>query len=358
MLLRSPATVSDFVVAGAFPRPSVLISGLQHGRPSPSQLHKLLALTVTGLAAEPLSWLQQLNYAKRLRQPIPDDPVVVIGHWRSGTTYLHQLMGCDPCATTARNSLTVAPQVALLLKPLLQPLLHRTMTPIRPIDAVPWGAEDPQEDEVGLSRLTMDSHMVGLAFPRDYLHHLRRTVLNTTPAYERALLKFSRLTWLHAGPGKHHLLIKNPAHSARVPLLLRLFPRCRFILLKRRPIDAVRSLVLVKQRLASLVGLQPPPDQITQVEETVEAHGLLMEAFESSRELIPSGQLTEVAFEDLRDAPVATVERIYTDLAIDSWAQAQALIARRAAQARSYRPSPVMLEPAAEQCLITLLSHG
>ena len=57
------------------------------------------------------------------------------------------------------------------------------------------------------------------------------------------------------------------------------------------------------------------------MEETVEAHGLLMEAFESFRELIPSGQLTEVAFEDLRDAPVATVERIYTDLAIDSWAR-------------------------------------
>ena len=335
----------------------MLISGLQHGRPSLTQLHKLLALTLTGLAAEPLSWLQQLQYGKRLQQPIPDDPVVVIGHWRSGTTYLHQLMGCDPCAATARNSLTVAPQLALLLQPLLQPLLHRTMTPIRPIDAVPWGAEDPQEDEVGLSRLTMDSHMAGIAFPRDYLHHLRRTVLQITPAYERALVKFSRLTWLHAGPGKHHLLIKNPAHTARVPLLLRLFPRCRFILLKRRPVDAVRSLVLVKQRLASLVGLQAPPDQITQVEETVEAHGLLMQAFEASRYLIPAGQLTEVDFEDLQDAPVATVERIYSDLAIDSWAQAQAPIARRAAQASRYRPLSVTLEPAAEQRLITLLGH-
>ena len=93
------------------------------------------------------------------------------------------------------------------------------------------------------------------------------------------------------------------------------------------------------------------------MEETVEAHGLLMEAFESSRELIPSGQLTEVAFEDLRDAPVATVERIYADLAIDSWSQAQAPIARRAAQSRHYRPLPVILEPTAEQRLITLLGH-
>ena len=68
--------------------------------------------------------------------------------------------------------------------------------------------------------------------------------------------------------------------------------------------------------------------------------------------------LTEEAFDDLRDAPVATVERIYTDLAIDSWAQAKAPIARRAAQSSRYRPLPVTLEPAAEQRLITLLGHG
>ena len=42
---------------------------------------------------------------------------MVIGHWRSGTTYLHQLLACDPTLATARNSLTTAPQVALLLKP-------------------------------------------------------------------------------------------------------------------------------------------------------------------------------------------------------------------------------------------------
>ena len=48
---------------------------------------------------------------------LPDDPIVVIGHWRSGTTYLHQLLACDPTLATARISLTTAPQVTLLLKP-------------------------------------------------------------------------------------------------------------------------------------------------------------------------------------------------------------------------------------------------
>ena len=38
----------------------------------------------------------------------PPDPIVVIGHWRSGTTYLHQLLASDPAAATVRNSLMVA----------------------------------------------------------------------------------------------------------------------------------------------------------------------------------------------------------------------------------------------------------
>jgi len=61
------------------------------------------------------------------------------------------------------------------------------------------------------------------------------------------LLHFTRLTWLHDGAGRSRLLIKNSAHTARVPLLLQLFPRARFVLLQREPIDSVRSLVQVKQ---------------------------------------------------------------------------------------------------------------
>ena len=134
------------------------------------------------------------------------------------------------------------------------------MTPTRPIDAVPWSAHDPQEDEIGLARLTFDTNMAGVAFPQQYLHHFRRCVLGATPHFERQLLQFTRLTWLHDGVGKRRLLIKNSAHTARVPLLLRLFPRARFVVLQREPVDSVRSLVQVKHpRLTPRQRLQEQP---------------------------------------------------------------------------------------------------
>jgi hypothetical protein len=346
----------DRLVATGFIRPGVLWRGLQCCRPSLARWRVSVLVGLSGLLVEPLAWLQSLLFARRLRRlQLPDDLIVVIGHWRSGTTYLHQLLACDPAVATARNTLTIAPQVALLLKPWIAPVLKTWMTRTRPIDAVPWGPDDPQEDELGLARLTFDTNMAGMAFPRNYLANFRRHVLVTTRAYERQWLQFCRLTWLHDGAGKTHWLIKNSVHTARVSLVLRHFPRARFVVLRRTPVDSIRSLVQVKQRLGTLVGLQPVPDQGTQVEETVTAQRELLEAFETSRHLIPDQQLLELDYDDLIHQPLQAVERIYTRFGLSSWAVAKAPIKARIDQARSYSADPVRLPQPAERRLQSLV---
>ena len=65
-------------------------------------------ITVSGLMVEPLAWLQSLLLRRQLRAgQLPPDPIMVIGHWRSGTNYLHQLLASDPAASFIRNSLIV-----------------------------------------------------------------------------------------------------------------------------------------------------------------------------------------------------------------------------------------------------------
>ena len=62
-------------------------------------------ITLSGLMMEPLAWLQSLLLRRQLRAgQLPPDPIVVIGHWRSGTTFLHQLLASDPAAALIRNS--------------------------------------------------------------------------------------------------------------------------------------------------------------------------------------------------------------------------------------------------------------
>jgi len=357
MRVKPMHRVIDRQVAGGCITPHAFFSALAMTRPSPSRLLRGLQLGIGGLCLAPIGWLQSLIWGRSLRElELPDDPVIVIGHWRSGTTYLHQLLAADPGAATARNALTVAPQVALLLKPLIIAVLNRLMTATRPIDAVPWSALDPQEDEIGLARLTIDTHMAGVAFPQHYLKHFHRCAISSTRRFQRQLHYFSCLTWAHDGDGKRHLLIKNPAHTARVPLLLGLFPRARFVFLTREPMETIRSLTLVKQKLADLIGLQPAPDQQRQVEETALAHRLLLEAFEAARSQIPGGQLVEVEYADLVNSPMATVEKIYRDLSIEGWDQAEASIQARVERAQFYDACAVLLEPQAERRLQELLA--
>lgn len=145
MRMKRSASLADLLVAGGFVRPHVLWRGLQLGRPDWACWPKILLLSLSGVIVGPFAWLQSLLWGSQLRQlSLPPDPIVVIGHWRSGTTYLHQLLACDPTMATARNSLTVAPQVALLFRLPIRLILGIGMTSVRPIDAVPWGIDDPK----------------------------------------------------------------------------------------------------------------------------------------------------------------------------------------------------------------------
>jgi len=187
----------DRLVAGGFLRPAVLLRGLQLRRPALSCWRVGLVMGLSGLLVEPLAWLQSWLWARRLRKAeLPDDPIVVVCHWRCGTTYLHQLLACHP-------TLATAPQVALLLKPWIRWDLRARMTRQRPIDAVPWGPDDPQEDELGLARLTIDTNMAGMAYPWFFW----RNVLGSSAAFERHWLHFTKLTWIYDGQRKTGLLI-------------------------------------------------------------------------------------------------------------------------------------------------------
>ena len=96
---------SELLVIAGFIRPWVLWRGLFVGRSFLSHWSSAVMITVSGLMMEPLAWLQCLLLRRQLRAgQLTPDPIVVIGYWRSETTYLHQLLASDPAAALIRNS--------------------------------------------------------------------------------------------------------------------------------------------------------------------------------------------------------------------------------------------------------------
>ena len=234
--------------------------------------------------------------------------------------------------------------------------MHAWMTAVRPINEIPWSENDPQEDEVRIACLTMDTQMAAMAFPQVFPFHFRRVVMRWTAAHDQQCLRFTRLTWFDECPGSFRLLIKNSAHMARVSMVLRHFLRACFVLLHRKAEDSIRSLVHVKQRLAELFGLQPAPDLCTQVDQLPAARWQLINAFELSRPLTPADQLLEVDCNDPVAMPLETVQRIFDHLRLGGSYEARGPIQKRISQARSYTADPVQLPGEAQRRLQELLA--
>ena len=64
--------------------------------PSAADIHGVFDHDFLDRQLDSCVWLQRLIYGRRIAATeIKEPPIFIIGHWRSGTTYLHELMVCD-----------------------------------------------------------------------------------------------------------------------------------------------------------------------------------------------------------------------------------------------------------------------
>lgn len=87
-----------------------------HGfRMRPSRLPVALSATLATANNSLLGLFQSAIYGARLRDTkIEHDPIFVLGHWRSGTTHLHELLALDDRLAFPTSFECFAPQHCLL----------------------------------------------------------------------------------------------------------------------------------------------------------------------------------------------------------------------------------------------------
>ena len=67
--------------------------------PSLGRVHIVVSAAIFSLMNSVLNVLQQVVYGRRIARVTLAPPVFIIGHWRSGTTFLHELLTRDPTLT-------------------------------------------------------------------------------------------------------------------------------------------------------------------------------------------------------------------------------------------------------------------
>ena len=100
------------------------------------------------------------------RRKLAAPPLFVLGHWRSGTTLLHELLILDERHTYPNTYECFAPHHFIWTEWFVPPLLRKLLPSTRPMDAMEAGWERPQEDEFALCNMGIPTPYLAWAFPR------------------------------------------------------------------------------------------------------------------------------------------------------------------------------------------------
>jgi hypothetical protein len=260
-------------------------------------------------------------------------PVFILGHYRSGTTHLHELLALDPQYASPTRYQTFNPHTFLSTESWRKPLVEPFMLPRR-----------VQEDEVAYMVLSQFSPYMDWCFPRSrdgYGRYLtfERANADEVEAWARATVTFLKaLTLRYNRP----LILKSPPHTARVKLLLKLFPDARFIHIRRNPYKVFLSTVSLLKAVNPVFRLQGGPWSIDE-NDVLQTYKTMYEAYLADRRFVPQGQLIEIAYEDLDREPISQLERVYQQLSLGDFAAVKPAIETYLAsiasyQKRRYRP--------------------
>ncbi|PSC74347.1 P-loop containing nucleoside triphosphate hydrolase [Micractinium conductrix] len=284
-------------------------------------------------------------------QALHPEPIFILGHPRTGTTHVHNLMALDPRFACARTLHAGFPSAFLWLER-FQWALAGLIDDTRPMDMMPLSFATPAEDEIATSALTGDvSAYLPLLFMRDHkqlfsdFYTFEGATAEDSRRWRDALLWFLRKVTLrcswddaaaaqHGGsrgssagragsagappPAPRPLLIKSPVHTARVRTLLQLFPRARFIYVHRDPLEVFASAAHMADTYYWYCYLQTPGDaDVTDF--ILDQYELLHRTYTADRALILPGRLVKVSFAELDGSPLGTLRRIYSGLGLEGF---------------------------------------
>jgi hypothetical protein len=289
------------------------------------------AIAAVSPAMEVLCAAERLGYGRRIREArLVHPPVFIIGHWRSGTTLLHNALSRDPQFGYVTLFQSLAPGSFLIGRRTLQPLLLLRAPNTRPMDNVKIHMRYPSEEEYALAHLCPQSMYAGFNFPRALPELFERFGLmrgisraersEWRAAYRELLIK---ATINFSG---RRLVLKNPVNTGRIREVLQTFPGAKFIHIHRNPYEVFRSTLHLYRAVLKVTSLQRISGERL-VEYVLDFYPRLMDAYWEQRAGIPPGDHAEIRYEDLVRSPLSEIKRVYAELGLGGWNEARSPIA-------------------------------
>ncbi len=297
--------------------------------------------------------LQERKYQKQLaNEPLKHDPVFILGHWRSGTTFVHNIFAQDPHFGFTTTYQTVFPHYVMVMQGMFKPTMSWLMPDHRPTDNMELAVDLPQEEEFALQNTCPSSYYDFWFYPERMQEYCDRflTMKTATPEeiqdfkekFEK-LVKISLWNTRRDCPDAQYLS-KNPPHTGRVKVLTEMYPNAKFIYLMRNPYTVFESSrSFFNNTIAPLELHSITPEQMEQ--NILRNYVELYKAYQEQKKFIPEGNLYEVKFEDIEKDAFCITERIYKELGIPGWDGAKDAIEAYITSKKKYKKNKYQYDP-------------
>ncbi|HEX6961548.1 MAG TPA: sulfotransferase [Lacipirellula sp.] len=307
---------------------------------SPARIPMCGAITGFTALNSVLAGLDRFAYGRKIDAvEIAKPPLFILGHWRAGTTFLHELLIRDPEHTYFTTYQCFTPHHFVLTQKRLVPWIGMFVPERRPMDNMAAGWDRPMEDEFALQSLGVPTPYLCSMFPNrgavypEYLS-LRELSQADRERWKRELMTFcKRLTFCD----NRRIVIKSPAHTARVRTLLEMFPEAKFVHIARNPYALYRSTLGLWRSLNAEEGLQTVRDERWLGTYVIDSLKRMYDAYLEDRDLLRDDQLVELRYEDLVPDPKAQLRSIYEKLDLGDFSRVEPALDEHLHEVRDYR---------------------
>jgi omega-hydroxy-beta-dihydromenaquinone-9 sulfotransferase len=301
--------------------------------------HRAVFITLSSLMNSIHRSIEERKFSAAVAGIEVPPPLFILGHWRTGTTHLHNLLALDSDQFAFANTYQVVNPHTFLTTEAVNTKRFAWMVPDkRPMDNMALSFDAPQEDEFAPCLMSLRSLYLGISFPRRQGYYEKFLTFRGVPredveAWMNAFRWFlQKLTSKHGKP----LVLKSPPHTARIRLLLEMFPEARFVHIHRHPFAVFQSFRHYFDTAAWYTYLQRP-DLAVIDDQIIERYTALHDAFLEERSLIPEGRFHEIRFADLERDPMREVKQTYERLGLQGFERLAPKLEQHVAGLAGYR---------------------
>jgi hypothetical protein len=255
-------------------------------------------------------------YAKAIEDArIEQPPVFIIGHWRSGTTFLHSLLAIDKQFAFPNLFEAMNPYTFLQRQPLYERRLKQYGAHKRRMDNVHVALDSPIEEEFIVAVLSQKSPLIGWTFPKNRAHYDRFLTFREASELDKKRWQdamdflLRKLTFKYKKP----LLLKSPTNTCKISMLLSMYPKAKFIHIKRNPYRVFTSTQNLYRTAVKASAMQKS-NRINLDEYILAQYRKLYDVYFEEQPQIPLRQFAEVVYEELEANPIQIIQKVYEQL--------------------------------------------